>query len=184
MKAYRQASEVRETVNTGFDDLPEVFIRIDFYFQSYPRDSNIFMASVELVLVIFKAIEEAVRFYTSPQGTSVQSLLINIASEPAKKSNSTIVATRAGRIILTGEEYQKKLLYYLKEIGECSNRLEIQTRMSFTHRIISGTYNLPYMCRRGATSQPHATTRLRNVEFSCFLSLYTYKCGSLQNACK
>ncbi|KAI0872212.1 hypothetical protein GGS24DRAFT_468408 [Hypoxylon argillaceum] len=113
LDAYRQASEVRETVNTGFDDLPEVFTRIDFYFQSYPRDSNIFMASVELVLVIFKAIEEAVRFYTSPQ------------------------ATRAGRIILTGEEYQKKLLYYLKEIGECSNRLEIQTRMSFTHRIIS-----------------------------------------------
>ncbi|TRX87794.1 hypothetical protein FHL15_011316 [Xylaria flabelliformis] len=61
------SSEVRETVNSGFDDLPEVFARIDFYFRSYPMDQNILMASVGLVLAIFKAIEEAIRFYTSSQ---------------------------------------------------------------------------------------------------------------------
>ncbi|KAI1130784.1 hypothetical protein F5Y10DRAFT_234803 [Nemania abortiva] len=113
LDAYRQAAEVRETVNTGFDDLPEVFAKIDFYFKSYPDDRNISIICVDLVLTIFRAIEEAVIFYTSAQ------------------------AKRAGRVILTGEEYQQKLLQCLREIRVCSDRLEEQARMSFTHRIIS-----------------------------------------------
>ncbi|KAJ8110804.1 hypothetical protein ONZ43_g5783 [Nemania bipapillata] len=68
LDAYCQAAEIRETVNTGFDDLPEAFARIEFYFNSFAKDRNIFIASVELVLYIFKAIEEAIRFYTSTQG--------------------------------------------------------------------------------------------------------------------
>ncbi|RYP66421.1 hypothetical protein DL771_007830 [Monosporascus sp. 5C6A] len=113
LDAYRQAAEVRETVNSGFDDLPEGFARMDFYCKSYRKDQNIFMASVYLVLAIFKAIEEAVKFYTSVQ------------------------AKHAGLAILTGEQYQQKLLQGVKEISVCSDTLENQARMSFTHRMIS-----------------------------------------------
>ncbi|KAI0100560.1 hypothetical protein GGR51DRAFT_532420 [Nemania sp. FL0031] len=113
LDAYCQAAEVRETVNTGFDDLPEVFARIEFYFKSYPDDGNISIVSVDLALAIFKAIEEAVIFYTSAQ------------------------AKRAGRVILTGEEYQQKLLQCLKDIRVCSDKLEQHGQMSFTHRVIS-----------------------------------------------
>ncbi|KAI1748401.1 hypothetical protein F4782DRAFT_534505 [Xylaria castorea] len=113
LDAYRQAAEVRETVNSGFDDIPEVFARMDFYFKSYPKDQNILMASVGLVLTIFKAVEEAVRFYTSAQ------------------------AKHAGRVILTGEQYQQRLLNSLSEIRTYSDILETQARMSFTHRVLS-----------------------------------------------
>ncbi|KAI1737675.1 hypothetical protein F4680DRAFT_427593 [Xylaria scruposa] len=113
LDAYRQAAEVRETVNSGFDDLPEVFARMDFYLKLYPKDRNILMASVGLVLAIFKAIEEAIRFYTSSQ------------------------VKRAGGVILTGEQYQQRLLNSLSEIRSCSEILETQARMSFTHRVLS-----------------------------------------------
>ncbi|KAK8118089.1 uncharacterized protein PG998_006370 [Apiospora kogelbergensis] len=81
--AYRQAASVRETVNSGFDDLPETFVTMDFNLKAYPKDGNILAASIDLVLAIFKAIEEAVRFYTSAQ------------------------AKHAGLAILDGEEYEK-----------------------------------------------------------------------------
>ncbi|KAI0183770.1 hypothetical protein EV127DRAFT_446185 [Xylaria flabelliformis] len=113
LDAYCQAAEVRETVNSGFDDLPEVFVRMDFYFKSYPRDKNILTASVSLVLAIFKAIEEAVRFYTSSQ------------------------AKRAGGVMLTGEQYQQRLLNSLSEIRSRSEILETQAHLSFTHRVLS-----------------------------------------------
>ena len=41
---------------------------MDFYFRSYPKDQNIFLASVDLVFATFKAAEQAVRFYISVQG--------------------------------------------------------------------------------------------------------------------
>ncbi|KAJ2989594.1 hypothetical protein NUW58_g3394 [Xylaria curta] len=113
LDAYRQAAEVRETANSGFDDLPQIFASIDFYFKSYPKDQNIFTASVHLVLAVFKAIEEAVRFYTSTQ------------------------PKRAGLAILTGEGYEQKLLQSLNEISICSNKLRTQADMSFAHRLIS-----------------------------------------------
>ncbi|KAK8137126.1 hypothetical protein PG984_005066 [Apiospora sp. TS-2023a] len=116
LDAYRQAATVRETVNSGFDDLPETFIRMDFYLKSYPKDHNILGASVELVLAIFRAIEEAVRFYTSAQ------------------------AKHAGLAILTGEEYQQKLLRSLKEIRVCSEKLEARASLSFAHRVISDNW--------------------------------------------
>ncbi|KAI0457387.1 hypothetical protein F5B21DRAFT_93390 [Xylaria acuta] len=113
LDAYRQAAEVRETVNSGFDDLPEVFAIMDFYLKSYPKDQNILTASVDLVLAIFKAIEEAVGFYTSAQ------------------------VKHAGRVILTGEQYQQQLLKSLSEISARSVRLETHAKMSFTHRMLS-----------------------------------------------
>ncbi|KAK8001000.1 hypothetical protein PG991_013222 [Apiospora marii] len=69
--AYRQAATVRDTVHSGFDDLPETFGRMEFYLKSYPKDQNILEALIDLVLAIFKAVEEAIRFYTSAQGGNV-----------------------------------------------------------------------------------------------------------------
>jgi hypothetical protein len=39
-------------------------------FGNYAKDSNIVRASVVFVLAVFKAVEEAVLFYTSKQGSS------------------------------------------------------------------------------------------------------------------
>ncbi|KAK6836030.1 hypothetical protein PG987_006525 [Apiospora arundinis] len=114
LDAYRQAAAVRDTVNSGFDDLPEIFIRVDLYLKTYPGDENIVAASIDLVFSIFKAIEEAVRFYTSAQ------------------------AKRAGHAILTGEEYQQKLLRSLTEVKVSSRKLESTVALSFNHRLISG----------------------------------------------
>jgi hypothetical protein len=61
---------VREAVITGFDDLPTHFATADFLFGNYAKDSNIVRASVVFVLAVFKAVEEAVLFYTSKQGSS------------------------------------------------------------------------------------------------------------------
>lgn len=68
MQAYRQASEMREAVNIGFDNLPMFFAQANHYFKIYSGDQNIFQASVKFVLMTLKAIEEAIMFYTSTQG--------------------------------------------------------------------------------------------------------------------
>ncbi|KAK7953132.1 hypothetical protein PG988_013826 [Apiospora saccharicola] len=115
--AYRQAATVRETVNSGFDDLPETFARMEFYLKSYPKDENIFGALIDLVFAIFKAIEEAICFYTSAQGS--------------------LAAKHSGLAILTGEKYQQKLQHSLKEITVYSEKLEARASLSFTHRMIS-----------------------------------------------
>jgi hypothetical protein len=67
-QAYRQTAEVREDVNSGFDEFPIWFTEMDFWFRAFPNDQNIEAASVDLVFAIFKAIEEAVGFYISSQG--------------------------------------------------------------------------------------------------------------------
>ncbi|KAK8062741.1 hypothetical protein PG997_014838 [Apiospora hydei] len=103
--AYRQAAAVRETVHSGFDDLPETFIRIDFFMKSYPKDENILAVSIDLVLAVFKAIEEASQ-------RALGALTIYLA------------AKHAGLAILNGEEYQQNLLRALKEISVCSEKLE------------------------------------------------------------
>ncbi|KAF6807172.1 hypothetical protein CSOJ01_08360 [Colletotrichum sojae] len=109
LDAYRQVAEVREEVTTSFDDLPEVFEKLDFYISTYPKDQNIITASKNLVRATFIAVENAVAFYISPQ------------------------AKRAGVAILSGPQYQKNLLQSLTDIKTCCDTLESQASMSFTH---------------------------------------------------
>ncbi|KAF6809111.1 hypothetical protein CMUS01_13744 [Colletotrichum musicola] len=109
LDAYRQVAEVREEVTTSFDDLPEVFEKLDFYISAYPKDQNIITASKNLVRAIFIAVENAVAFYISPQ------------------------AKRAGVAILSGPQYQKNLLQSLNDIKTCCKTLKSQASMSFTH---------------------------------------------------
>ncbi|KAF5020732.1 hypothetical protein F66182_7234 [Fusarium sp. NRRL 66182] len=111
-KAYKQASEVREEVKSAFEDLPDLFAKTDFYLHSYPKDANIIEASVNLVLAVFKAIENSIKFYTSTQ------------------------AKRAGVAVLTGPQYQKALVESLTEIQNCCKSLESQAGMSFDHRML------------------------------------------------
>lgn len=66
-KTYVKASEVRHEVNSSLESLPDAFVKIDLYLQSYPRDTNIVKASENLVFSIFKAIENSIKFYTSVQ---------------------------------------------------------------------------------------------------------------------
>ncbi|KAI5920705.1 hypothetical protein F4810DRAFT_723127 [Camillea tinctor] len=113
LDAYCQAAEVRETVNSGFDDLPDCFVKIDFNFSSYPKDQNIIDASIDLVFVTFKAIEEAVRFYTSSQ------------------------VKRASTAVLTGSQYKQNLRQSLVDIKTHADALESQAWMSFNHRMLS-----------------------------------------------
>lgn len=67
-EAYSKASQVRQEVNSSLEDLPDSFAKMDMYLQSYPKDANIIKASTDLVLAIFKAIENSIKFYTSVQG--------------------------------------------------------------------------------------------------------------------
>jgi hypothetical protein len=68
IEAYAQASETRETATSSLNDLTVSFEIIDLSFRSYPEDENILQCSISLVLAVFKAIEAAVKFYTSSQG--------------------------------------------------------------------------------------------------------------------
>ncbi|KAI0150561.1 hypothetical protein GGR57DRAFT_504220 [Xylariaceae sp. FL1272] len=85
LDAYQQASEAREEITSVFDNLPEAFEEVDFQLGLFPKDRNIFQKSVDLILTILRAVEQAIRFYTSTQ------------------------AARAGRAILQGDKYQEKL---------------------------------------------------------------------------
>ncbi|KAJ3466703.1 hypothetical protein MRS44_004267 [Fusarium solani] len=110
--AYSKASQVRQEVNSSLEDLPDSFAKMDMYLQSYPKDANIVKASTNLVLAIFKAIENSIKFYTSVQ------------------------AKRAGVAILTGPQYQAILVKSLTEMKTCCSELENQARMSFDHRMM------------------------------------------------
>ena len=61
-------TETRSKANSGFDDLPVSLGTMDFYLQMYPDDPVIIEASVNLVVAMFKAIENSVAFYTGHKG--------------------------------------------------------------------------------------------------------------------
>ncbi|KAK8029610.1 hypothetical protein PG993_010901 [Apiospora rasikravindrae] len=124
-KADYEANKARfEGVTTALDQLRQWSARLTswlmhttrqlrLFLKSYPKDENILAVSVDLVLAIFMAIEEAVGFYTSAQ------------------------AKHAGLAILDGKEYQQMLLRALKEIGVYSEKLWNRASLSFQHRMIS-----------------------------------------------
>lgn len=69
LDAYRKASELRQEVSSGFDDISDAFTDIDFNVSRFPDDRSITMASEKLVFAILRAIEYAIGFYTGYQST-------------------------------------------------------------------------------------------------------------------
>ncbi|KAM0424977.1 hypothetical protein ACHAPT_009778 [Fusarium lateritium] len=110
--AYSKASQVRQEVNSSLEDLADSFAKMDIFLQSYPKDANIIRASTNLVLAIFKPIENSIKFYTSVQ------------------------TKRAGVAILTGLQYQAILVKSLTDMKSCCSELENQARMPFDHRMM------------------------------------------------
>ncbi|KFA78914.1 hypothetical protein S40288_11393 [Stachybotrys chartarum IBT 40288] len=111
LDAYRQVSQTREELETSFEDLPEVFEKINFYVPTFPDDTNITKASSKLFRSVLVAIESAIAFYTGHQ------------------------AKRAGSAIMSGPEYAKTLLESLMDIERDCKTLESQASMSLTHRV-------------------------------------------------
>ncbi|KAF4865650.1 hypothetical protein CGCSCA1_v013898 [Colletotrichum siamense] len=52
LDAYQKATEVREEMQTSFENLAEVFEEIDFSMRTYPKDQNIVAASTRLICTI------------------------------------------------------------------------------------------------------------------------------------
>ncbi|XEV04590.1 hypothetical protein FSHL1_009877 [Fusarium sambucinum] len=110
--AYSKASEVRDDVVSSLEGLPACFAKIDLYLQSFPKDDNVIKASTDLVLAVFGAVENSIKFYTSVQGN------------------------RAMAAIFRGSQYQEDLVKSLASIKSSCDELESQARMSFRHRMI------------------------------------------------
>ncbi|WQF76560.1 hypothetical protein CDEST_01574 [Colletotrichum destructivum] len=150
LDAYRQVSEVREEVTTSFDDLPEAFEKMDFYLQTYRKDENIVSASCNLVCAIFRAIENAIAFYTSHQ------------------------AKRASMAVLSGSDYQKTLLQSLHDVKSRCDSLESQAHMSLAHRVTSDNSQ---MMDQNAVMQHvlgsiHKDVRINNLGMLYFADLF------------
>ncbi|EFX02414.1 hypothetical protein CMQ_2463 [Grosmannia clavigera kw1407] len=69
LDAVKVASEVRKEVNS-FDGekLDQLFADIEVFLGTYPKDENIKKASVDLVVAILKAVEDAIGFFTKHSG--------------------------------------------------------------------------------------------------------------------
>ncbi|KAL6918441.1 hypothetical protein FSST1_009936 [Fusarium sambucinum] len=110
--AYSKASEVRDGIICRMEDLPACFAKIDLYLRSFPKDDNVVKASTDLVLAVFEAVENSIKFYTSIQ------------------------AKRATAAIFRGAQYQEDLVQSLASIKSSCDELESQATMSFRHRMI------------------------------------------------
>lgn len=66
-EAYRRAADVREEINTEFDDLVHGFQTVDFYVTTFPQDENIIQVAESVVLAVLKAAEKAISFSISYQ---------------------------------------------------------------------------------------------------------------------
>lgn len=70
-QAWQEAIKAGKEVTESLDDttLTNLFAGIDFHSDLFQGDQNIFNASVDLLTTVFKAVEGAIGFYISWQGT-------------------------------------------------------------------------------------------------------------------
>lgn len=116
LQAYEQASEARDKVESGFEDIPSMFADVEFWQQSFQNDENINQASIGVVLATLRGVEESMKFYVSSQ------------------------AKRAVKAMAKGEHYQKELIEALQEMHTRSAALHHQADKSFKYHMMTGAY--------------------------------------------
>lgn len=71
-QALKTAAKVRGQALTGFDGLIHLFSDVELFSGTFPKDQNIKIASLELTVSAFLAIEEAIQFFTTNSCKSTQ----------------------------------------------------------------------------------------------------------------
>ncbi|KAE9374967.1 hypothetical protein N431DRAFT_482072 [Stipitochalara longipes BDJ] len=101
LDAAETTSEVRDVATKSFDseDIERTFTEIEIFLATFPKASRIKKASIKLVAVTFKAIEDAIGFFLKSD---------------FKKATS---------VIIRGKDYQKHLLESIDKIRTCSDQL-------------------------------------------------------------
>ncbi|KAE9570187.1 hypothetical protein CGCF415_v008467 [Colletotrichum fructicola] len=139
LDAYKKASEVREEMQTSFENLAEVFEEIDFSMRTYPKDQNIVVASTHLIRAIVVSVENAIEFYTSHQ------------------------FVRAANATFSGSDYKKLLVQNLNDVKACCASLEKQSQRSFAHRVTNDSEYLKHQSARMIYQQHVSSTSLEQL---------------------
>ncbi|KAJ3548882.1 hypothetical protein NM208_g781 [Fusarium decemcellulare] len=98
-KAVQTASRAREKILGGFDGLIPIFSDVELFLGTFPKDTGIRNASVDLTVTTLHAVEGAIGFFLSNE------------------------LMRGGKALLSGADYEKKLLDSLGEINTKSKNL-------------------------------------------------------------
>ncbi|GLA40583.1 hypothetical protein AnigIFM63309_008417 [Aspergillus niger] len=136
LDAAAMASQVREQVTMALDPktLEEHFERIEFFLATFPRDPKIRSTSVDLVVAILKAIEDAIGFFLSPQ------------------------VKRIWDSVTQGKDYQASLTASIKEIGRHSSRLATLANEANMHNNRTA-FDMLIACTGNLTEMSHANMR-------------------------
>ncbi|PYH64406.1 uncharacterized protein BO88DRAFT_408554 [Aspergillus vadensis CBS 113365] len=141
LDAAAMASQVREQVTKALDPktLEDDFERIEFFLATFPRDPKIRSTSVDLVVAILKAIEDAIEFFLSHQ------------------------VKRIWDSVTQGKGYQGALTASIKEIDRHSSRLaslaseaNIHSNRTAFGMLFEQTGNLTAMCHANMRKVDHA----------------------------
>ncbi|KAF4462568.1 hypothetical protein FALBO_10622 [Fusarium albosuccineum] len=98
-KAIQTASRAREKILGGFDGLIPIFSDVELFLGTFPKDAGIRNASVDLTVTTLQAVEGAIGFFLSNE------------------------LLRGGKALLSGADYEKKLIDSLGEINTKSKNL-------------------------------------------------------------
>lgn len=61
----RVAADTRKKVVQGLDDLDEIFMGMERFLKTFPKDDKIRKTSINLIVSTFEAVELAIGFFTS-----------------------------------------------------------------------------------------------------------------------
>lgn len=92
LKAFETTSRVRGTMTTGLDqqDLERKFNSIELFLATFPRDTAIQEASIELIAATLKAIENVIGFFLESNGKHLKCSLLRHALDIAKTYPKTL----------------------------------------------------------------------------------------------
>ncbi|RMJ07753.1 hypothetical protein CDV36_012649 [Fusarium kuroshium] len=110
-KAVERAGKVREKVLGGFDKLDVIFSEVELFLETFPSDPNIRTASVELIAIVFRAVEQAISFFNKS------------------------FCRRAFGAIAKKDDYQRDIVDSIQKIEEGSQHLIRQAENSFIYSV-------------------------------------------------
>lgn len=154
-QAVQVAADRRNQIVHGFDDLDQIFSEIELFLQTFPDDYKVTDTAVDLVIATFKAVELAIKFFTSSTGGySFQKFLKSPCARkcqygPHELTKKPPLGRRMVNAISNGDQYQKELRDSLSEMKACSQQLVQDALGSHMHhtqhsmrKILHGRFDL------------------------------------------
>ncbi|KAI2463777.1 hypothetical protein F4781DRAFT_415463 [Annulohypoxylon bovei var. microspora] len=102
MDAIRRASETRQQILHGLDNLDNLFRDIELYLAMFPAEINVQEAGISLVLSALVAVEKLIGFYLKPRGK------------------------KALAVLFKGDDYEKDVIGSLHDITSKSESLRFE----------------------------------------------------------